>query len=85
MEVIKAVALAKDHMKNLCADEGIVHLGLEEVEFDDEDGIWFVTLSFSRSWDETAERSRKVIRFSDESGKILSVKDGGSEVADGIF
>ena len=43
----KAVTLAKQYVGQLFADEGVTNLGLEEVEFDDEIGVWRATLGFS--------------------------------------
>ena len=35
MDVKEAVTLAKNHITDLFAAEGIINLGLEEVEYDD--------------------------------------------------
>ena len=52
MEVKNAVAMAKQEIGNLFAEEGISDLGLEEVEYDDAENMWLVTIGFSRPWDE---------------------------------
>ena len=80
MIVDEAVKLAKEHIQHLFKDESIQHLGLEEVVFEDHQ-IWKITLGFSRGWDTiTFERSRlertyKVIRINDKSGKVISMLD----------
>ena len=82
MDVKEAVQVAKKHISDLFKDEGITNLGLEEVEVDIGD-CWRITIGFSRPWDHkigtmlagTTSRSYKVVRVSDEDGRILSVKD----------
>lgn len=88
MDVKEAVALAKDHIKDLFESEGISNVGLEEVEFDDRAKIWYVTIGFSRPWDKpsnalaaiaqqmsTPDRSYKVVSIDDTTGALLSVKN----------
>lgn len=76
MEVKEAVSRAKSYVMALFAEEGIGDLGLEEVEFDELEGAWEVTLGFTRAWDRNAiirPRAFKVVRVADD-GKVLSVK-----------
>ena len=86
MDVKEAVQKAKAHVFDLFKDEGIEYMGLEEVEFDDEEQHWNITIGFSRPWDqpksmaaalgqEPLKRSFKVVRINDASGEILSIKD----------
>lgn len=86
MDVKSAVHLAKQHILELFAEEQVTNLGLEEVEFDGAESEWIVTLGFSRPWDtprntlaslamSTLPRSYKVVRISDESAHVLSVKN----------
>ena len=83
MQVREAVAIAKNYLKELYADEQIAELGLEEVEFDDSDGAWSVTLGFTRPWDsprvmaafESPRRTYKVVRLLDRDGEVISVKN----------
>jgi hypothetical protein len=88
MDVKQAVEMAKNHIKDLFENEGISNLGLEEVDFDDQTSVWYVTIGFSRPWDKPAEglvalaqklatpvRSYKVVRIDDISGKVRSVKN----------
>ena len=47
----EAVQKAKEFIKEMFADEGIVELGLEELDFVDEaSGVWEVTFGFRRQW-----------------------------------
>lgn len=86
MDVKHSVAIAKQHIADLFAEEGARNVGLEEVEFDDEQGVWIVTVGFSRPWDEPkntfavlagdnqTKRSYKVVRLLDDDGQVISVK-----------
>jgi hypothetical protein len=53
MEVRQAVKSAKDWVLDVMKDEQPVNLGLEEVEFDDKNLVWKITLGFSRPWNST--------------------------------
>ncbi|MYB48922.1 MAG: hypothetical protein F4X72_06575 [Dehalococcoidia bacterium] len=86
MDVKAAVKIAKTQVADLFADEEIVDIGLEEVEFDDSVGIWIVTIGFSRPWEQknalTAalgegrpSRSYKVIRLADADGRMVALED----------
>jgi hypothetical protein len=88
MDVKEAIAIAKRYVKDVFVDEAIENIGLEELEFDDDKDIWSVTLGFSRPWHDdrlpTAlqvnafsqrKRDYKVLRISDQSGKVLSIKN----------
>lgn len=87
MDVKQAVALAKQHILELFADENLSNMGLEEIEFDERSSEWHVTIGFSRPWDEprtalaslsgmaVPRRTYKVLRISDGSSQVLSVKE----------
>lgn len=88
MEVLEAVRLAKQYVQDLFVLEGIDNVGLEEVEFNDSDNIWSITIGFSRPWDKIYnpiaaatgnnqynKRSYKVVRISNDNGKVISVKN----------
>jgi uncharacterized protein YdeI (YjbR/CyaY-like superfamily) len=91
MDVKQAVRLAKEHIAFLLEDEGIVNVGLEEVEFKEEAGEWEITIGFSRPWDvpespskvmevlarqgSHLNRTYKVLRLKDDDEKVISVKD----------
>ena len=82
MDVKDAVQVAKDYITDLFGEEGLVDVGLEEVDVD-LSGNWIVTIGFSRSWDRNigsvlsgaGSRSYKAVMIQDEDGKVLSVKD----------
>ena len=90
MEMKKAVALAKVYILDLYADEGIDEVGLEEIEYDEAQKIWKVTVGFRRPWGREPksegplaslsrlsyrERWYKAVEMSDEDGRLISVKD----------
>jgi hypothetical protein len=93
MDVKEAVNLAKQYVADLFSTEKIFNLGLEEVEYDDSEKVWFVTLGFSRPWDNPPSyatsvftalgqqeakmpiRCYKIVRISDASQKVHSVKN----------
>ena len=86
MDVKEAVATAKKYVGELFTQEGITNLGLEEIEFDEQAGEWRVTVGFSRPWDSVGgfaslaerinpRRSYKVVRISDKTGAVVSVKN----------
>ena len=87
MNVKEAVKIAKEHVLDLFAEEEISNLGLEEVEYDDNTEEWFVTLGFSRPWDEprntlaslaqasTPNRSYKIVRIHSGSEQVKDIKN----------
>ena len=50
MIAIQAVRAAKDSIMELFKDEKIARVGLEELEYRAEDGMWEVTIGFDRLW-----------------------------------
>ena len=86
MDVKEAVMKAKAFVSDVFAEEGIFNLGLEEIEKDEDEGIWLVTLGFSRPWnsvrnavtaitgDVAAKRAYRVVSVRDFDGQVLSVK-----------
>lgn len=86
MDVKRAVITAKQFIQDLLKDEGIVNLGLEEVEFDEKSDTWRVTLGFSRAWnsdrgplstlsgDDLMKRDYKVVTISDVDGSMVSIR-----------
>ena len=91
MDVKEAVRTAKTWLVDTLADESVANLGLEEVDFDDRNLEWKVTLGFSRPWNSargalaniTGEpvprRAYRVITVDDVSGKVKSMKKGGAQ------
>lgn len=92
MDVKQAVAVAKQHVLDLFAEEKVTNLGLEEVEFDEQTREWIVTLGFSRPWDEPRNalaalaqtpyirRTYKVVQISDPLERVLAVKSHKEKV-----
>ena len=85
MDVKEAVQAAKEHVAEIFVDESVANIGLEEVEFDELNKVWAITIGFSRPWDhpggvfralDGAPRPRafKTVRIDDESGRVRSVK-----------
>ena len=86
MNVKSAVNMAKEHVADIFYDENISNLGLEEVEFNDLQGRWIVTIGFSRPWDKNntlnvalgerlPSRSFKVLQIDDADRRVVSIKD----------
>ena len=84
MDAREAVHKAKNYLGDLYSDEGLINVGLEEVDFNGT--TWRITLGFSRSWDQRSSpipalggsliaRSYKVLRINDETGEVESLKD----------
>jgi hypothetical protein len=81
MEVKEAVKMAKEHIVDLYEAESIINLGLEEVVL--EDGVWRITIGFSRPWDiesdnlfvtrTSPKRTYKVVAIDGTDGRIMSV------------
>ncbi len=81
MDVKEAVRTAKDYLTDLYADEGIVNVGLEEVRYDDDDK-WYVTIGFSRPWDQRVPMTVRSHQAGlvERSYKELCIDDGTEEV-----
>ena len=85
MDVKEAIRLAKSHLQEIFTDERIQNLGLEEVEYDDNNKVWSITLGFSRPWDTDSrslaglgifpKRDYKVVRIFDPEKKVISIKN----------
>ena len=92
MDVKAAVELAKSHISDLFAQEGVSNLGLEEVEYVDSQDQWRITVGFSRAWDNQGgaamyalgaaviKRTYKIVII-DKDGKAISVKNRESTYA----
>jgi hypothetical protein len=86
MDVKTAVGTAKQWLANVLTDEGISNVGLEEVEFDEQRGVWLITLGFSRPWntvknaftaisgEPAARRAYRVIAVKEPDGEVVSMK-----------
>jgi hypothetical protein len=87
MNVRDAVVIAKNWVRDMLSDEGVSNIGLEEVQHDEAQGIWYITVGFSRPWNsprtnalstliETPplKRAYRVIAVRDPNGEVLSMK-----------
>lgn len=94
MDAQDAIALAKDQVKTIFADEKIVNVGLEELDYDPADGIWKITVGFSRPWDlnnsnrlsevlnvPRFRRTYKIVKIDDRTARFLSVSNRETEGA----
>jgi hypothetical protein len=86
VDVKAAVGHAKQWIADVLKDEAISNVGLEEVEFDDRQGLWLITLGFSRPWNSVknaftaisgepaARRSYRIIAVKDADGTVAYMK-----------
>jgi len=84
MDVKQAVRTAKKYVADILSEEPVANIGLEEVEFDEIENTWAVTIGFSRNWshpgniittlDGNTERIFKVVRIEDTNGNVKSIK-----------
>jgi hypothetical protein len=85
MELKEAIAVAKQYIRDVFAEEHISDVGLEEVEFDDASQTWGITIGFSRPYNTRivglspdlmpTKRDYKVVRIKDVDKRVLSVKN----------
>jgi len=52
MDAHDAIRTAKEQLASFFADEKIKNVGLEEVDYSEQDQEWRITLGFSRPWNE---------------------------------
>jgi hypothetical protein len=87
MDVKAAIKNAKQWVADVLADEKVSNIGLEEVEFDEEEKEWRITIGFSRPWDvfsrnaltaitgQTGEkRDYRVLTVKEPNGEVISMK-----------
>jgi hypothetical protein len=90
MEDKEAIRIAKEYVEDRLADESVINVGLEEVDFQPADNTWEITVGFSRPWNtpkskaqevmeslgaiSSMKRSMEVIKVGPD-GKVLSMKD----------
>jgi hypothetical protein len=88
MDVKEAVKTAKEYVADVFQEEGVSNLGLEEIEFDDGDASWNITVGFWRPWNlphnsvlsatgiARPTRTYRVVKIRELDGAILSVGCG---------
>lgn len=86
MDAKDAVKRSIEYISDVFQSEGAVNIGLEEVVFDEFNGVWEVTVGFSRPWDypeeglvtslkpRTPRRQYKIVQIDDTTEAVLSVK-----------
>jgi hypothetical protein len=86
VQVKEAVAKAKTWLNDVLREEGVQNIGLEEVEFDESENAWLITLGFSRPWNSVrnaytaisgepaAKRSYRVIAVKDQTRDVTYMK-----------
>jgi hypothetical protein len=86
MDAKEAVKSAKGYVSELLAPEGVANLGLEEIEYDDDQHVWNITIGFTRPWngarnglaalagEVAARRTYRVVKIRDTDGHPLSMK-----------
>jgi hypothetical protein len=88
MDIKEAVAKAKAFVAETFADEDPSNLGLEELEFDDEEKTWNITIGFSRPWQDPTLNPSIVsllgagslanLRRLQRSYKVVRIKEDGT-------
>jgi len=82
MDVKEAVKAAKNWVLDVMQEEQPTNLGLEEVEFDEAQHLWKITLGFSRPWSGNAlsalagqaQRAYRTIIVRDRDGSVQGMK-----------
>ena len=86
LDMKEAIRRAKHEISEIFADEGISDLGLEEVRYDDDSGVWKVTLGFARPWRNPkgpfsgiaaalSQRDFKVVTLDGTDGHLVSIEE----------
>ncbi len=71
MDVKAAIAIAKDYLKDVYADEQLSNIGLEETEYNEATKRWSITLGFSRPWNTPRTRAQEVL---ESMGAVTSLR-----------
>ena len=85
MDVKEAVKSAITCIRELFESEKPSNIGLEEVNFNENEKVWEVTIGFSRSWDyprgiiaglqePLPKRQYKVVKIDSNTGEVKSIK-----------
>jgi hypothetical protein len=86
MNANEAVAMAKKHFGDVFSAEQIQGVGLEEVEFEDANDVWSVTIGFSRAdvrnpmaifvgGQRPDARVYKIVRIKNADGVLVSIRN----------
>jgi hypothetical protein len=86
MDVKEAVRSAKRWVLEVMDDEHPANLGLEEVEYNDKEQLWRITLGFSRAWNSNRgalagmsseplqKRAYRTILVDDRNGEVRGMQ-----------
>jgi hypothetical protein len=74
IDVKQAVKIATQYLKKLYGGQSISNIRLEEVEFDDDEENWLITISFIDTDDLIPERVYKVLEIDAETGEVIAMR-----------
>lgn len=86
MNVKQAVRIAMAYVSEVFESEKPENIGLEEVVLNELEGVWEITVGFSRPWDHQKpsvmtgfqplmpKRQFKVVAIDNETGEVRSIK-----------
>jgi hypothetical protein len=87
MDDKEAIAVAKRYIGEIYADEHVTNLGLEEIEHAPAEGLWRITLAFSRPWNTPRTRAQEILEnlgsgsSLKRSYKVITVADDGTVIS----
>ena len=78
MDGLTVVEVAKKIAREYFSNEGIRRLGLEELKYDENKHLWYVTIGFERHWGEedlfeSTRREYKSLVINDGDGDLKSI------------
>lgn len=83
MNAREAIEAAKKIFLEIFGEEEVSEVGLEEVDFDDND-VWNITIGFRRPWQRTLKanllgesapvRTYKIVRIRDADGALVNIR-----------
>jgi hypothetical protein len=74
VDVKQAVKIATQYLKKLYGAQSISNIRLEEVEFNDEEGSWLITISFIDTDDLIPERVYKVLEIDADTAEVIAMR-----------
>lgn len=76
MQPKEAIKKAKDIVADMFADENPLNVGLEEIEYDERDDVWMVTVGFDRVRSDLARLSNVTAELTGVQPKLALFKRG---------
>jgi hypothetical protein len=74
IDVKKAVKIASQYINGLYGDGSIGNIRLEEVEANEDEDIWLVTVSFVDIDDLVPDRIYKTFEIDSETGQVFAMR-----------